>query len=108
MDGENGDTKSCTGYDGDTGSGSDEDEDCASNVPVEIHNKSPNASNLFSADDAKPTTTLPVDAMDPVPAATTNTLVMGYHTIYDLDNTDLPLYVREHGATLTFPEKVSQ
>ncbi|GKY96828.1 hypothetical protein MPSEU_000642000 [Mayamaea pseudoterrestris] len=33
-------------------------------------------------------------------------LVMGYHTIYDLNNTDLPAYVREHGATLTFPEKL--
>lgn len=35
------------------------------------------------------------------------TLVMGYHTIYDLDNTDLAEYAKQNDATLTFPEKVS-
>ena len=29
------------------------------------------------------------------------------HAFSNLDNVDLPTYVREHNATLTFPEKVS-
>jgi hypothetical protein len=40
-------------------------------------------------------------------APSSDILLLGYHTIHNLGNTDLPTYVRENSATLTFPEKVS-
>jgi hypothetical protein len=40
-------------------------------------------------------------------STTKGVLLMGYHTLHNLEETDLPKYVSEHNATLTFPEKVS-
>lgn len=40
-------------------------------------------------------------------AAGGETVRLGYHALNSLDGTDIPEYVREHNATLSFPEKVS-
>lgn len=34
-------------------------------------------------------------------------LLLGYHALNSLDGDDIPEYVKEHNATLSFPEKVS-
>eukprot|EP00543_Licmophora_paradoxa_P004362 CAMPEP_0202441758 /NCGR_PEP_ID=MMETSP1360-20130828/1260_1 /ASSEMBLY_ACC=CAM_ASM_000848 /TAXON_ID=515479 /ORGANISM="Licmophora paradoxa, Strain CCMP2313" /LENGTH=477 /DNA_ID=CAMNT_0049056881 /DNA_START=114 /DNA_END=1547 /DNA_ORIENTATION=- len=46
-------------------------------------------------------TTLP-----PSPASTTSAFLLGMHNYEALDNIDLPEFVQEHQATLTFPEKL--
>jgi hypothetical protein len=45
---------------------------------------------------------------DPVPAglAHDETLRLGFHALNALDGADIPEYVREHNATLSFPETV--
>lgn len=34
--------------------------------------------------------------------------LMGYHSFNSLEDVDIPQYVRDHNATLTFPEKVRE
>ena len=100
-------SKKQTGYEGDTGSGSDGD-DQSSDEKVEWHlEMQAVTSHTFSeaAAIAPAKEALGIEG-DCKPASGSGVLVMGYHTIYDLENTDLPLYVKEHGTTLTFPEKV--
>ena len=43
---------------------------------------------------------------EPSPASTTSAFLLGIHNYKALDDVDLPKFVREHQATLTFPEKV--
>jgi hypothetical protein len=48
--------------------------------------------------------------MDPVPASpvsSTSAFLLGIHNYKALDDVNLPEFVKEHQATLTFPEKVS-
>lgn len=48
--------------------------------------------------------------MDPSPGSpvsTTSAFLLGIHNYKALDDVDLPEFVKEHQATLTFPEKVN-
>ena len=95
------------GYEGDTGSGSDGD-DPSSDQKAEWHLEMQEVTTQPLSEAAAIARAEELNGIEDnsKPASNSSVLVMGYHTIYDLENTDLPLYVKEHATTLTFPEKV--
>lgn len=57
---------------------------------------------------AGPQTPAPAQALfqESSPASTTSAFLLGIHNYKALEDVDLPKFVKEHQATLTFPEKV--
>jgi hypothetical protein len=49
--------------------------------------------------------TIPAEPVSPL--STSSAFLVGIHNYQALDDINLPDFVREHHATLTFPEKVS-
>jgi hypothetical protein len=49
-----------------------------------------------------------VNDMPSSPVSTTSAFLLGIHNYKALDDVNLPEFVKEHQATLTFPEKVSK